>query len=66
MRRAGTFLLGVLVGLVLCYVTMDWRIGAAESARDLYLVGAMNAFQQLDQCTGQQGAQWPRKRGLNP
>lgn len=65
MKSPKAFLLGMLAGLIACYLTMSWRIGAADAHAKLYAVGAMTAYEQLQQCQGR-SSPWPRKRGLAP
>jgi hypothetical protein len=60
-KRWRDLLLGGLAGIVLCYVAIDWRIGAADAYAQMYAVGANDAFTRLQQCQNPTH-QWPRKR----
>lgn len=61
MRHGKSFLLGVLAGVVACYLTVDWRVGAAAGLRDLYATAAIEARQDLQACQSA-SSPWPRRR----
>ena len=46
-------LAGFASGCVLTFLAVEWRIGAAEAKTNLYMLGAAEAFKQLDQCERQ-------------
>lgn len=49
-RRWPLFLLGALAGVVGCYLTVDWRIGAADAHAKLYARGAMQSHARYVDC----------------
>lgn len=53
-------LAGALAGVIACYLLIDWRIGASEAKANLYQVGAMQAYQMLDQCNTRNKPRWAR------
>lgn len=61
MRRGKSLLLGILIGVIACYLAVDWRIGAAAGLRDLYAVAAIEARQELQACQSA-SSPWPRRR----
>lgn len=58
-RGRPVFLLGVLAGVVACYLTVDWRIGAADAHVKLYAAGASAGASALSACE-RKLSRWPR------
>lgn len=61
MRRTKSFLVGALLGVVVCYQLVQWRIGAATAYAQVYAVAIAEMADQLQQCAAP--TRWPRKRG---
>ena len=60
MKRLLPLLLAFLAGIGVCYLTVDWRIGAADGYAKLYATGAMQAYAALDKCQDATRPKWAR------
>jgi hypothetical protein len=59
-KRLLSLLLAFVAGAAGCYLTMDWRIGAADGYAKLYATGAMQAYALLDKCQSANQPKWAR------
>ena len=50
MKRALLCLATFAAGFVLAFLLTLWRVGAAQAREAVYVVGATQAYEALDQC----------------